>query len=146
MVAMRGTALLLAACVQPTTALTTRLSVNPIRRVVTMLQMMQNKIESEGKKEQELYDKFMCYCTTGRDQLEKSVDDAETKIPKLGADIKAVGAEVLQLTADIAAAKSDRADAKEAWQRLRGSARRRQLRMLSNQVSSRQILLLWARR
>jgi len=114
MVAMRGTALLLAACVQPTTALTTRLSVNPIRRVVTMLQMMQNKIESEGKKEQELYDKFMCYCTTGRDQLEKSVDDAETKIPKLEADIKAVGAEVLQLTADIAAAKSDRSDAKEA--------------------------------
>ena len=114
MVAMRGTALLLAAYVQPTTALTTRLSVNPIRRVVTMLQMMQNKIEAEGKKEEELFDKFMCYCTTGRAQLEKSVDDAETKIPKLASDIKAIGSEVVQLTADIEAAKSDRADAKKA--------------------------------
>lgn len=114
MVAMRGTALLLAAYVQPSASLTTRLSVNPIRRVVTMLQMMQNKIEAEGKKEEELFDKFMCYCTNGRAQLEKSVDDAETKIPKLAADIKAIGSEVVQLTADIAAAKSDRADAKKA--------------------------------
>jgi len=114
MVAMRGTALLLAACVQPNTALTTRLSVNPIRRVVTMLQMMQNKIEAEGKKEEELFDKFMCYCTNGRGQLEKSVDDAETKIPKLESSIKAISSEVVQLTADIAAAKSDRAESKEA--------------------------------
>ena len=30
-----------------------------------MLQMMQNKIESEGEKETELYDKYMCYCKTG---------------------------------------------------------------------------------
>jgi len=56
----------------------------------------------------------MCYCTNGRGQLEKSVDDAETKIPKLESSIKAIGSEVVQLTADIAAAKSDRADAKEA--------------------------------
>jgi septal ring factor EnvC (AmiA/AmiB activator) len=79
-----------------------------------MLQMMQNKIEAEGKKEEELFDKFMCYCTTGRAQLEKSVDDAETKIPKLASAIKAIGSEVVQLTADIEAAKSDRADAKKA--------------------------------
>ena len=29
---------------------------NPIRKVVTMLQMMQNKVKAEGEKEQELFD------------------------------------------------------------------------------------------
>ena len=35
-----------------------RLSANPIRRVVTMLQMMQSKIEQEGKTEQDSYVNF----------------------------------------------------------------------------------------
>jgi len=44
-------------------------AVNPIRRVVTMLQMMQKKITAEGEKEKELFDKFMCYCQTGAGEL-----------------------------------------------------------------------------
>jgi len=113
MVAMRGLAL--AVVLQSVEARDgLRLSVNPIRRVVTMLQMMQNKIETEGKKEKELFDKFMCYCTNGRGQLEDSVEAAETKIPKVESDIKELGAEVVQLSADIEKAKVDRADAKAA--------------------------------
>jgi peptidoglycan hydrolase CwlO-like protein len=79
-----------------------------------MLQMMQNKIEAEGKKEQVLFDKFMCYCTNGRGQLEDGIEAAETKIPKVESDIKELGAEVIQLQADIDKAKTDRADAKAA--------------------------------
>eukprot|EP00446_Apocalathium_sp_SHHI-4_P002066 CAMPEP_0177189076 /NCGR_PEP_ID=MMETSP0367-20130122/20072_1 /TAXON_ID=447022 ORGANISM="Scrippsiella hangoei-like, Strain SHHI-4" /NCGR_SAMPLE_ID=MMETSP0367 /ASSEMBLY_ACC=CAM_ASM_000362 /LENGTH=80 /DNA_ID=CAMNT_0018636583 /DNA_START=61 /DNA_END=300 /DNA_ORIENTATION=- len=56
----------------------TALTVNPIRRVVTMLQGMQTKIVEEGKRDQELYDKFMCYCTTGAKDLAASVQAAET--------------------------------------------------------------------
>jgi len=40
---------------------------NPIRKVVGMLQAMQTKITAEGEKEQELFDKFMCYCKLGDD-------------------------------------------------------------------------------
>ena len=36
--------------------------VNPIRKVVTMLQMMQDKVTAEVKKAEDIYDKFMCYC------------------------------------------------------------------------------------
>jgi peptidoglycan hydrolase CwlO-like protein len=79
-----------------------------------MLQMMQNKIEAEGKKEQVLFDKFMCYCTNGRGQLEDGIQAAEEKIPKVESDIKELGAEVIQLSADIEKAKTDRADAKAA--------------------------------
>jgi len=54
MVAMRGLTLAVASCSLQSAAAREglRLSVNPIRKVVTMLQMMQNKIEAEGKKEQ----------------------------------------------------------------------------------------------
>merc|ERR1719359_1068286 len=61
---------------------------NPIRKVVTMLQMMVKKIEAEAVKEKELYDKFMCYCKTADETLGKSIGDANTKIPQLESDIK----------------------------------------------------------
>ena len=34
---------------------------NPIRRVVNMLQAMQKKVVAEGEKEEELFQKFICY-------------------------------------------------------------------------------------
>merc|ERR1719388_83578 len=88
--------------------------VNPIRKVVTMLQMMMNKIEAEGKKEEELYDKFMCYCKTGEETLGKSIEDAETKIPQLESDIKAAIEEKKTLEGDLEAHQAARAAAKEA--------------------------------
>jgi len=90
------------------------LAVNPIRKVVTMLQQMTNKIETQGEVEQELFDKFMCYCKTGVADLEKAIADAEEKIPQLESEIKATSEEALQLKADIPAHKTDRAAAKEA--------------------------------
>ncbi len=38
-----------------------RIAANPIRRLAAMLQMMQEEVTSEGKKERELFDKLMCY-------------------------------------------------------------------------------------
>merc|ERR1719393_89621 len=61
---------------------------NPIRRVVSMLQMMTKKIEAEAKKEEELYDKFMCYCKTGAETLGKSIADNDAKIPQVQSDIE----------------------------------------------------------
>merc|ERR1719387_3408092 len=73
-----------------------------------------NKIEAEGKKEEELYDKFMCYCKTGEETLGKSIADAETKIPQLESDIKAAIEEKKTLEGDLEAHQADRAAAKEA--------------------------------
>jgi len=60
---------------------------NPIRKVVTMLQNMQKKVEAEGEKEKELFEKYMCYCKTSGGALSKSIGDAGTKMPQLEADI-----------------------------------------------------------
>merc|ERR1719408_575652 len=79
-----------------------------------MLQMMQKKVTAEGKAEQEMHDKFMCWCENGASDLEKAVADAETKIPQLESSIKELEAGKGQLAADIEQAKKDKAEAKEA--------------------------------
>jgi len=87
---------------------------NPIRKVVGMLQAMQTKITAEGKKEQELFDKFMCYCKNGDGALAKSISEAEAKIPQVTSDIAEAEAQVKQLKEDLKSHQTDRAAAKAA--------------------------------
>jgi len=87
---------------------------NPIRKVVTMLQMMQNKVTAEGKKAEAIYDKFMCYCDNADTLLGGAITAAENKIPQLESAIGGDLAEKTQLEADLKAHKADRAAAKEA--------------------------------
>merc|ERR1719454_732013 len=89
-------------------------AINPIRRVVSMLQMMAKKVEAEGKTEKALFDKFMCWCETGGTELEASIKAAEEKIPQLESQIKELGAAIEQLVADLKQHKKDRAEAEEA--------------------------------
>jgi len=92
----------------------TAAAANPIRKVVNMLQAMQKKITAEGEKEQELYDKFMCYCKNGDEALAKSISEAEAKSPALAADIEEAESQVKQLKLDLKAHQTDRAAAKAA--------------------------------
>jgi septal ring factor EnvC (AmiA/AmiB activator) len=87
---------------------------NPIRKVVTMLQKMQKKVQQEGEKEKELYEKYKCYCSTSGGNLQKSIAEANTKMPQLASDIKEAENQKVQLEADIKQAQSDRAAAKAA--------------------------------
>jgi len=88
--------------------------VNPVRRVVTMLQMMQKKVSSEGEKEKELFDKYMCWCDNGAGALGKSIADAGTKSPELESAIQEAEAQKKQLQEDLERHQADRAAAKKA--------------------------------
>jgi len=90
------------------------LNVNPIRRVVTMLQSMQKKVAEEGEKEEVLYDKFMCYCKNGKGTLETSIESAKNTNEQLISSIKETDATLKQTKADLKTAQTDRADAKSA--------------------------------
>jgi len=89
-------------------------TVNPIRRVVTMLQSMQKKVEAEGKKEEELFEKFMCYCKNGKGALEASIESAKQKNEQLMSSIEETAASLKQAKADLKTAQESRAAAKEA--------------------------------
>jgi len=87
---------------------------NPIRKVVTMLQNMQKKVEAEGEKELALFEKFMCYCKNSGGDLAKSIADAGTKMPELESSIASGEAKKKQLDEDIKQHQTDRSAAKAA--------------------------------
>jgi len=87
---------------------------NPIRKVVTMLQTMQKKVEAEGEKEQELFEKFMCYCKNSGGDLATSIADAETKVSELPSAVEEAVGQLGQLKEDLKKAQTDRAAAKAA--------------------------------
>merc|ERR1719387_2506407 len=66
-----------------------------------------NKIEAEQKKEQALYDKFMCYCETGDKDLSSAIEEANTKIPQLESDIKSAVEEKARLETELEAHQTD---------------------------------------
>jgi len=88
--------------------------VNPIRKVVSMLQNLEAKVSSEGAKEKELHDKYMCYCKNAGGTLGKGIADAETKGPELVSAIEEGIGKLAQLKDDLKAHQNDRAAAKSA--------------------------------
>jgi roadblock/LC7 domain-containing protein len=87
---------------------------NPIRRVVSMLQKIQKKVEEEGEIETELHEKFMCSCKTGSASYTLSISDGEAKVESLAAGLKSAEGQLTQLKSDLSGHKSDREAAKQA--------------------------------
>merc|ERR1719408_1053718 len=99
-----------AGLVAPATALH---GANPIRKVVTMLQDMQKTVEAEGVKEEDLFEKFMCYCSGGEGALDASISAGKAQIEQLMAAISRGTAEKSQLDQDVATHKADRTEAEK---------------------------------
>jgi len=98
----------------------TSLVANPIRRVVTLLQNMQKKVEEEGAKEKELFEKFMCYCKNGLGDLRRTIESAESKIPKVESTLAEAEASKVQLEKDIEELKGGAGDAKNTIAKAKG--------------------------
>jgi len=90
------------------------LAANPIRKVVTMLQAMQTKVTEEGKKADELFEKYMCYCKNSGGDLAASIESAETKIGELSASIESGSEKQEQLKGDLSSHQTDRDAANKA--------------------------------
>merc|ERR1719199_416502 len=105
-------ALILASWTASGLTLVTEEAANPIRKVVTLLQDMQKEIEAEGKKEEEMFDKFMCYCDGNTDGMGKNVEEAAQKITELQSKLAAEKAEKSQLDQELIQHKKDREAAK----------------------------------
>merc|ERR1719237_1583270 len=90
------------------------ISANPIRKVVTMLQQMQKKVEEEGAHEKKLFEKFMCYCKNSGGDLQASISDSEGKVSSLPSAVEEAEAALTQLKEDLKKAQADRSAAKAA--------------------------------
>merc|ERR1719272_1354631 len=76
-----------------------------------MMQSMQKEIKTEGAKEQELYDKFMCFCDGGVGDLQKTAADARAENKALSSKLEADTAEKSQLELDLKQHQADLAAA-----------------------------------
>mmetsp|Transcript_16981 Transcript_16981/g.40899 ORF Transcript_16981/g.40899 Transcript_16981/m.40899 type:complete len:729 (+) Transcript_16981:74-2260(+) len=74
---------------------------NPIRRVVNLLQGLRGKIEEEGDKDKELYEKFMCNCDKTTSQLSTDVADGKEQLTRLAGRIEELSGSNAQLEAEI---------------------------------------------
>lgn len=90
----------------------TTVEVNPIRKVVTLMQEMKKEVEAEGEAEKELFEKFMCYCKNNDGALAKNAADAASAGEEMRAKVASETSEKKQVDQDLAQAKKDRADAK----------------------------------
>ena len=89
-------------------------SENPIRRIVNLLQAMAKEVEADGEKDEEMHEKYMCYCETNTKTLGTSITDLTDKVPQIEASIEEAVATKAQLEADLAKHKEDREAAKKA--------------------------------
>jgi hypothetical protein len=72
---------------------------------------MQKELQVEAEKEEDLYNKFMCYCDGNTGEMSKSAEEAGTKITELKAKLEAEKAEKSQLDQALIGHKKDRAAA-----------------------------------
>lgn len=93
-------------------------SQSPVSRVVELIKQMKNTIEADGKMEQQVYDKFACWCADTTKRKNKDIDDANDTIAQLTTLIEensgkkgTFEAEIAQLKKDIAANEASQADA-----------------------------------
>jgi len=100
------------------TALSTLSSESPVGRVVDLIQQLKAKIEADGKAEQQVYDKFACWCETTINNKLDEISTNQTDIQKYSDDIEeasgtlgSLSAEIDQLKKDIAENRKSQADA-----------------------------------
>merc|ERR1719510_858987 len=93
---------------------------NPIRKVVTMLQGMQKKVEDEAKTELALFEKYMCYCKTAGGDLDAGITESEAKVESMKAALKSAKEQKAQTEADLKEHQTSRAEAKAAMEEATG--------------------------
>merc|ERR1719498_1290319 len=68
---------------------------SPVEQVVNLLQTMKNQITNDGKAEQQIYDKYACWCET-------TATRKANHIVTGGEDLRSLGQRILKLKGKVA--------------------------------------------
>ncbi|CAE7827908.1 unnamed protein product [Symbiodinium sp. CCMP2592] len=79
----------------------------PTTKVVKLLKTMQETVESEGKADEETYDKFKCWCHENTDAKTKAAAEAETTARELKARVEELAAQSERLKGEIEKAEDE---------------------------------------
>jgi len=93
---------------------------SPIGRVVELIEGLKSKIQADGKAEQQVYDKYACWCEKTTARKAAAIEDAKVKIEELSKNILTLngrlgsyGAEIQKLNKDIVENKESTATSEE---------------------------------
>jgi len=91
---------------------------SPVEQVVQLLTDLKSKLEMDEKVEQQIYDKFACWCEKTTARKAEAIEDAQSDLRKLGqkmltlkGTIGTLAAEIAELNAAIKANKEAQAEA-----------------------------------
>merc|ERR1719506_1999649 len=74
----------------------------PVTKVINLLKDMLKQLEKEGEEDQDIYEKFGCWCVTYEKEKTKAIADAQSRITALTASIEALAADSATLNAEVA--------------------------------------------
>jgi len=86
---------------------------NPIRKVVTMMQKMAEKMDKDVADEKKLYEKFQCHCTTELANFGGGKAKIEAAIQQLTGDVATTKAAVATISQEIDAAVKERTESEK---------------------------------
>merc|ERR1719281_392213 len=89
----------------------------PVAKVIKLLQDMLAQMEKEAEEDQEVYDKFVCWCETNDKEKTKSIADAEAHIESLTAKIEELTALSAQLQTELKNLEKETAENQEALEK-----------------------------
>merc|ERR1719428_2163480 len=87
--------------------------VNPVGKVITVLEEMKAQLEKEAAGDDELYDKMMCWCETNDKLKTKAIADNEQLLEQLEAFIPEAAAKISTLQTEVKILKDDIASGKQ---------------------------------
>lgn len=106
--------LVLHTLLMPILAMRVRVHRNPVTRVTDLLERLKDKVEKQGADEAKLWEKMQCNCKKTTTNLQKNIEQEETRLPMLRSDHSALGAQKARLVAEKERAVADRTDAQTA--------------------------------
>merc|ERR1712227_554222 len=79
----------------------------PIEKVVNLLEDLQGKIKSDGKVEQQVYDKFACWCETTSGRKADAIKAANQNLRSMGQSILTLKGQIAVLSSEMAKLQED---------------------------------------
>merc|ERR1719274_407449 len=79
--------------------------VNPVQKVIELIEKMQSEVQEEGKAEAAAYDKFACFCKDTADAKLHSITKGHEKVATLSAAIEELAPSISALASETAATR-----------------------------------------
>merc|ERR1719329_996044 len=88
--------------------------VNPVTKVVGLLEEMKTQVEEEAKEDEKVFDNHKCWCETNEKEKKQAIVDGNARLERLAAAIEEGTARAAQLETEIGELKDEIAENEEA--------------------------------